>query len=179
MNVSKELYILYKTTNTVNGKFYIGVHHQKKKFHYSVSDGYLGSGRTLETAIKKYGKENFSRETLAVFSDKKFAYQVEKLYVDKDFLKRKDVYNGIVGGNGDKWSERDKKKHSEDSRRAGLKTVELKLGIHGRSKEQRLIDARLAAPLGGKAARDQNKGFHAFSKEEREFYAVIAAEEGW
>lgn len=48
-------YIIYKTTNLVNGKFYVGQHYQKS----SEFDGYLGSGIKILNAIKKYGKENF------------------------------------------------------------------------------------------------------------------------
>src|SRR3990167_2537894 len=51
-------YLIYKTTNLVNGKHYIGSH---KGTH---NDSYLGSGVALKAAIKKYGVENFKREVL-------------------------------------------------------------------------------------------------------------------
>lgn len=50
--------IIYKTTNLVNGKIYVGQHYT------SADDGYLGSGNILIQSIKKYGKENFIREIL-------------------------------------------------------------------------------------------------------------------
>jgi len=43
--------IIYKTTNLINGKYYIG----KDKYN---NPSYLGSGFILYQAIKKYGKEN-------------------------------------------------------------------------------------------------------------------------
>jgi len=43
-------HIVYKTTNIVNGKYYIGVTNGK-------DPGYLGSGRVLLSAIKEYGKK--------------------------------------------------------------------------------------------------------------------------
>ena len=49
--------IIYKTTNLVNGKIYIG----KDKNN---NPSYLGSGKILKLAIKKYGKENFTKETI-------------------------------------------------------------------------------------------------------------------
>jgi len=49
--------IIYKTTNSVNGKIYIGK-------YCGVQSTYLGSGVYLKRAIKKYGKKNFFRETL-------------------------------------------------------------------------------------------------------------------
>lgn len=54
--------IIYKTTNLVNGKIYIGQHRcDTDKF-----DGYLGSGSEILKAIDEFGKENFKRETLKI-----------------------------------------------------------------------------------------------------------------
>lgn len=50
--------IIYKTTCLVNGKIYIG---QTVRLN---NKNYLGSGTLISTAIKKYGRENFKRETL-------------------------------------------------------------------------------------------------------------------
>jgi len=55
-------YIIYKTTNLVNGKIYVGKHKQET----SGFDEYLGSGVYLNKAINRYGEENFIRETLEV-----------------------------------------------------------------------------------------------------------------
>ena len=55
----KKHYLVYKTTNLVNGKIYIGQHQT-----YDLNDGYLGSGILLRRAIEKYGEENFKREIL-------------------------------------------------------------------------------------------------------------------
>jgi len=49
--------IIYKTTNKVNGKIYIGQTNGKRK-------NYIGSGKILKQAIKKYGKFNFKNEIL-------------------------------------------------------------------------------------------------------------------
>lgn len=49
--------IIYKTTCLVNGKIYIGQNTTGNK-------NYLGSGTLVRAAIKKYGRENFIRETL-------------------------------------------------------------------------------------------------------------------
>lgn len=50
---------IYKTTNLINGKFYIGKHKSEK---YDPS--YYGSGKIIRLAIKKYGLENFKNEVL-------------------------------------------------------------------------------------------------------------------
>lgn len=51
--------VIYKTTNLVNGKIYVGKDCGRNK-------GYLGSGKILRKAIIKYGKENFKKEILEV-----------------------------------------------------------------------------------------------------------------
>ena len=52
-------YIIYRTTNTVNNKEYTGYHSTK-----DLNDGYLGSGKRLKPAIKKYGEDKFIRKIL-------------------------------------------------------------------------------------------------------------------
>ena len=56
-------YLVYRTTNLVNGKFYIGKHLTKR-----VDDGYIGSGTNILRAKRKYGEENFKREILCCCS---------------------------------------------------------------------------------------------------------------
>lgn len=57
---------VYKTTNLINGKIYIGQHTTE-----NIDDGYLGSGVILQKAFKKYGKENFKREVLKMVDGSK------------------------------------------------------------------------------------------------------------
>jgi group I intron endonuclease len=51
---------VYKTTNCVNGKIYIG----QSTFSPEEKPNYLGSGSSLKRDIKAIGKENFIREIL-------------------------------------------------------------------------------------------------------------------
>jgi group I intron endonuclease len=53
--------IIYMTTNLVNGKKYIGRDSKN-------NPKYIGSGRLLKKAIKKYGKSSFKKEILEVCS---------------------------------------------------------------------------------------------------------------
>lgn len=87
------MYIVYKTTNLIDGKYYIGVHKLKEKYDY-----YLGSGTRLLLAIKKHGKENFIRETLMEFEVEQDAYDYEKLIVDDSLIKNPNCYNITEGG---------------------------------------------------------------------------------
>lgn len=91
------MYIVYKTTNNINGKIYIGVHIVKDE---NKIDNYLGSNKHLFRAVEKYGKENFTRETLIGNLTEDEAYYIESIIVDEDFIKRKDVYNEKRGGFG-------------------------------------------------------------------------------
>ncbi len=54
--------IIYKITNLVNGKWYIG-----KDSHNNPK--YLGSGLLIIKAVKKYGKENFNKEVLEILPE--------------------------------------------------------------------------------------------------------------
>lgn len=103
-------YIVYETTNLINGKIYIGVHKTKDQ---SIFDGYIGCGvyvsqpytyqyakTAFQYAVKKYGPENFRRKTISIFETEQQAYDLEAEIVNEAFLKRDDVYNMVLGGCG-------------------------------------------------------------------------------
>ena len=89
-------YIVYKITNLVNNKIYIGSHKTK-----NINDNYMGSGKLIKQAIEKYGLINFKKEILFVFDNPRQMYLKEAELVNPDFLKRDDVYNLNPGGCGD------------------------------------------------------------------------------
>jgi len=66
-------FILYKTTNLLNGKTYVGIHKTN-----DLEDGYLGSGIALLVAIRKYGKFNFKREILEYCESYDILLELEK-----------------------------------------------------------------------------------------------------
>jgi group I intron endonuclease len=88
-------YYIYKITNTINGKIYIGVHKTK-----NINDGYMGSGKILKRAIEKYGIDNFTKEILEYFENSQEMHDREKELVNDEFLLREDTYNVRRGGNG-------------------------------------------------------------------------------
>lgn len=93
----KAHWIVYRTTNILNGKFYVGVHKLKSKFS---SDSYIGSGTYLRKAIAKHGRVCFSFEVVYMTDSEDSAYELEELIVDSEFVKRNDTYNVAVGGRG-------------------------------------------------------------------------------
>lgn len=88
-------YFIYQTTNTVNGKIYVGVHQTE-----DLNDGYLGSGKYLWRAIRKHGKNAFTRTVLESFANRTDAEVREAQIVNADFIARDDTYNMAIGGSG-------------------------------------------------------------------------------
>ena len=88
-------HFIYKTTNLINGKYYIGVHSTN-----DLNDGYLGSGLALKDAIQKYGKENFRREIIEFFDNSIDAFKKEMEIVNEAFLLLEETYNLKIGGSG-------------------------------------------------------------------------------
>lgn len=88
-------YIIYQTTNIINNKIYIGKH-----ITSNIDDGYLGSGKRLINAIKKYGCKNFKREILFFLNSEEELNLKEQELVNLEFIQRNDTYNITLGGNG-------------------------------------------------------------------------------
>ena len=65
-----------------------------------VNDDYMGSGRRIGYAIKKYGLENFKKEILSTHDTTERMLTEEARLVNEEFLGRKDVYNLALGGKG-------------------------------------------------------------------------------
>ena len=84
-------YTVYKITNLINNKIYIGCHKT-----LNLDDGYMGSGKILHRAFAKHGVENFKKEILFVFDNKEEMFKKEKELV----LVNESTYNIKEGGCG-------------------------------------------------------------------------------
>lgn len=84
--------IIYKTTNLINGKFYVG---QDSKNNPE----YIGSGTLLKRAIEKHGISNFIKETLEVCSTQEELNEREKYWI-KETKAQELGYNIAEGGQG-------------------------------------------------------------------------------
>lgn len=108
----EKVLIVYLITCLLNRKIYVGQHGGIK------DDNYLGSGKLINYAINKYGKENFIRETLRICHSQRELDNWEIIYIVKfDSRNKKKGYNIAVGGGapmrGRHHSEKTKRKLSE------------------------------------------------------------------
>ena len=97
---SKKYHFLYKTTCIINNHYYIGRHSTD-----DLEDGYIGSGKRLKAAIKKYGRDNFVSEIISFFDKYEDVVAAETTYITEDHVKSCDCYNITAGGHGGYLSE--------------------------------------------------------------------------
>lgn len=105
------MYYIYRITNLINGKTYIG---QRK--YSKLNDDYKGSGKRLWEAYRKYGFENFKKEILVFnISERKHADLLEKTFIvsEREKVGVENCYNISDGGTGGNLGEEVSKKISE------------------------------------------------------------------
>lgn len=88
-------YTIYKITNQIDGKIYIGSHKTK-----NLDDNYMGSGKYLRHAQEKYGIGNFKKEILFIYDNADAMYAKEAELVNEEFLATENTYNLKIGGSG-------------------------------------------------------------------------------
>jgi len=84
---------VYKTTNLINNKIYIG---QEKGNDIN----YLGSGKILKLAIKKYGVENFKKEILQPCENQEELNESEIYWITNENCLYPNGYNICIGNFG-------------------------------------------------------------------------------
>lgn len=96
--------IVYKTTNKLNGKIYIGKDAKN-------DPNYLGSGILLKQAMKKYGRANFEKEILEYCTPANIDER-EKYWIEFTQAKQRG-YNLADGGQGGDLGEYVNRKRAE------------------------------------------------------------------
>lgn len=69
---------VYKTTNLINQKFYVGRHSSNKN---PEKDNYLGSGEVFSQSFRKNGRKNFKREILEFCRDFEILCKREEFWI--------------------------------------------------------------------------------------------------
>ncbi len=99
--------IIYKTTNLINNKIYIGQ-------SYKNDPEYLGSGLLIIKAINKYGKENFKKEILEECEKREYLNDREIYWISYYNSSNKSIgYNISLGGEAPMTN----LKHSEETKK--------------------------------------------------------------
>lgn len=94
------MYYIYRITNKINGKTYIGQHKYKE-----LNDSYMGSGVHLRRAQKKYGMKNFEKKILVFnISKKEYADLLEETFIsaEREKVGIENCYNKADGGQGNR-----------------------------------------------------------------------------
>lgn len=86
---------VYRTTCSVNGKWYIGIRSCRC---WPTRDAYLGSGVALQAAIRKYGGKAFKKAVLVVVQTRDEALRIEAALVTEDTVLDRSSYNRTRGG---------------------------------------------------------------------------------
>ena len=119
--------IIYKTTNTINNKSYIGQDKNNDKY-------YFGSGIYINRAIKKYGRKNFIKEILEDNIDTIDLLNEREIYwIKKLNTKCPNGYNLTDGGYGTSgfpaWNKGLTKETNRILLENGIKLSKIKTGI--------------------------------------------------
>ena len=135
----KKYNYVYKITNLVNNKIYIGKHSTD-----DLEDGYMGSGVRLHQAYKKYGLENFNKEVIDYYTTEVELNQGEIYWIAKFNSTDPNVgYNLTYGGDGLTATEEIRRKLSE-----AKKGTQIWLGkTHSEETKQKISETLKCNPL--------------------------------
>lgn len=102
------MYYIYKATNKVNNKVYIGqtVDFKRRKAEHTSSKNGIHAKCVFHRAIQKYGKENFEWEVIDTCETLDEALFLESMYISKynscTFMDNSNGYNILYTQNGKK-----------------------------------------------------------------------------
>lgn len=88
-------FTIYKITNIINNKIYIGAHKTT-----NLDDNYMGSGKLIKRSINKYGLQYFKKEYIEIFNNEEDMFKMESKIVNQNYLNGDNIYNISVGGKG-------------------------------------------------------------------------------
>jgi group I intron endonuclease len=174
---------IYEWANMLNGKKYIGSHAG------TTDDGYVGSGKVFQRAVKKYGIENFTRTIVEYVEveDRQYLLEREKFYLDKvNAYYSDDYYNvakDVIGGDTKAgWSDERRQEFSNQIKEVWAKRSEeekkaLLDNVHNKTKDwyQTVEGKKLKEKLQGNIPR-MVEGIKARDPEDRKRSARLGKE---
>lgn len=114
---NKKYHFTYKTTNLINGRYYLGMHSTNR-----IDDGYLGSGKRLYYEINKYGRDSFKLEILQYFGSRNELVEAEKSLITEQDISSNTCLNLKPGGCGG-WIDKEHQKKASKAARKKLKEL--------------------------------------------------------
>jgi group I intron endonuclease len=166
------MFYIYKITNKINNKIYIGKSkhpHTRWKVHKTLSRGdsstYSGRQHYFHKAIKKYGEENFHFEIIDNCELESIAFEKESFYIEKyktnivKYGKNTQGYNLTDGGEGPTGY-----KHTDEAKQKMSQNHNYKYGEehhlygtgHAEETKRRMSDEAIAS---GKSVGNKNPMF--------------------
>lgn len=134
---------IYKTTNKINGKIYVGQH-----IGTLLDPEYYGSGKYLNNAIRKYGVNNFTVEVLEFCETKESLNQREIFWIHELQSQNHDIgYNISFGGDGGDTFTYQSEEDKELIRQKSGRSTKGKIGIHKDGKRKYIECDQLAVWL--------------------------------
>ena len=94
MRKEKAIHYIYKTTCNVTKRYYVGMHSTN-----NLDDDYMGSGKRLRYSIRKYGKDNHTKEILEFLNSRELLIEAEVNAITEDMIDDKNCMN-LKGGEG-------------------------------------------------------------------------------
>lgn len=138
--------IVYKITNLINNKIYIGRDKHERSTYY-------GSGKLIIAAIKKYGKENFKKEIIDKASTIEELNEKEIFWIEKLEARNLSIgYNLQKGGQGGDWNSltEDQKNHirkragetSKNRKHSAEQIAKMRIAMKGKNTGKRSLETR-------------------------------------
>ncbi len=94
------IYSIYKSTNKINGKSYVGFDSDWPKRYNDHKRRYIKGNTKFYKAIKKYGWDNFEWQILYQSLEKDHCLLIMEYYFIKEYDSFKNRYNMTLGGEG-------------------------------------------------------------------------------
>lgn len=107
------MYYIYLIVNKANGKTYVGQRKSSKEWY---EDKYMGSGKLLGLAKKKYGIENFEKFLIQYCYSKEETNKAERFWIAEYRRRCKAEYNIADGGQGGNGEANKGKHRSEETK---------------------------------------------------------------